>query len=117
MAAPEGRREAVPSPRVQAPGAVAKGEVFQVRTLITHPMETGLRHDSDGKLIPRKIINKFTCRYNGEAVFTVDLHEAMAANPYLEFTVRAGDSGRLEFIWEEDGGAVYKLEQQLTVRA
>ena len=116
MAALESHPVVLPAPRVQAPGTVAKGEIFQVRTLITHPMETGLRHDSEGRLIPRKIINKFTCRYNGAAIFSVDLHEAVAANPFLEFTVRAGESGKLEFAWEEDGGAVYKLEQQLTVR-
>ena len=115
MAVLESRKEAVPTPRVQVPGVVTKGEPFLVRTLISHPMETGLRHDSDGTLIPRKIINRFTCRYVGKAVFTVDLHEAVAANPFLEFYVLAQTSGRLEFIWEEDGGAVYKLEQQLAV--
>jgi sulfur-oxidizing protein SoxZ len=106
---------ATPIPRVQVPSAAAKDEVFRVNTLITHQMETGLRHDSEGSIIPRKIINKFICRYNDEAVFSVDLHEAVAANPYLEFYVRATESGRLEFIWQEDGGAVYTLEQQLTV--
>jgi sulfur-oxidizing protein SoxZ len=106
---------ATPIPRVQVPGTVAKGEVFQIRTLITHQMETGLRHDSQGKVIPRKIINKFSCRYNDATVFSVDLHEAVAANPYLEFYLRATESGRLEFIWEEDGGAVYALQHQLAV--
>jgi hypothetical protein len=51
-----------PAPRVQVPSAAAKGEVFQVRTLISHQMETGLRHDDRGNVIPRKIINKFVCR-------------------------------------------------------
>ena len=102
-------------PRVQAPSAVAKDEIFQVKTLISHPMETGLRHDSVGHAIPRDIINKFTCRYNDAVVFSVNLHEAMAANPYLSFYLRATESGRLQFIWEEDGGAVYTLEAPLTV--
>jgi sulfur-oxidizing protein SoxZ len=78
-------------------------------------METGLRHDNSGNKIPRQIINKFTCRYNDAVVFSVDLHEAMAANPYLAFYVRAAESGRLQFIWEEDGGAVSTLEKELTV--
>jgi sulfur-oxidizing protein SoxZ len=101
--------------RLQAPSAAKRGEVFQVKTLIAHQMETGLRHDRHGKVIPRKIINKFICRYNGETVFSADLYEAVAANPYLEFYLRATDSGRLEFIWEEDGGAVYTAEHHLTV--
>ena len=104
-----------PAPRVQVPSAAAKGEVFPVKTLISHQMETGLRHDDRGNDIPRKIINKFICRHNGVVVSSVDLHEAMAANPFIEFYLRATESGRLEFVWEEDGGGVYVLEHQLTV--
>jgi sulfur-oxidizing protein SoxZ len=104
-----------PRPRVQVPGTAAKGEVIHIRTLIEHPMETGLRRDSQGEAIPRKIINQFVCRYNNDVVFGVDLHEAMAANPYVEFSLRATNSGRLEFIWKEDGGAVFGLKHYLVV--
>ena len=104
-----------PVPRVQVPSAAAKGEIFQVKALISHQMETGLRHDDQGNVIPRKIINKFTCRYNDVVVFKVDFHEAVAANPYVEFYLRATESGRLEFIWEEDGGAGYWLAHNLVV--
>jgi len=100
---------------VQLPGHVAKGEVFEVRTLITHPMETGLRVDEAGHPIPRQLIHGFTCRYNDQVVFRADLHESVAANPFLSFYVRAADSGRLTFTWEEDGGAVHSLEAPLTV--
>lgn len=103
------------APRVQLPDTVAMGEVFQVKTLISHQMETGLRHDGKGDVIPRKIINRFVCHYNDAEVFSVDLHEAVAANPYFEFYLRATESGRLEFVWEEDGGAFYSLAHQLTV--
>lgn len=104
-----------PIPRVVVPSAAAKGEVFQVKTIISHQMETGLRHDDQGQVIPRKIINRFVCRYSGVVVFSVDLHEAISANPFIEFSLRATESGRLEFIWEEDGGGVYQLEHQLAV--
>ncbi|OCK56553.1 thiosulfate oxidation carrier complex protein SoxZ [Bradyrhizobium sp. LMTR 3] len=104
-----------PTPRVQVPSAAASGEVFSVKTLISHRMETGLRQDEHGNVIPRKIVNKFICRYNGVVVFSVDLHEAMAANPFIEFYLRATESGRLQFVWEEDGGGIYELEHQLTV--
>jgi len=104
-----------PTPRVQAPSAAAKGEIFQIKALISHQMETGLRRDDQGNVIPRKIINKFVCRYNDVVVFGVDLHEAVAANPYIEFYLRAAKSGRLEFVWEEDGGGVYSLAHHLMV--
>jgi sulfur-oxidizing protein SoxZ len=104
-----------PTPRVQVPSTAAKSEIFQVKALISHQMETGLRRDASGEVNPRKIINKFVCRYNDVVVFGVDLHEAMAANPYIEFYLRATESGRLEFIWEEDGGQIYSLTHQLMV--
>jgi len=104
-----------PTPRVQVPNAATKGEIFQVKTLIGHQMETGLRHDDQGNVIPRKIVNRFVCRYNDVVVFGVDLHEAVAANPYIEFYLRATESGLLDFVWEEDGGGVYSLAHHLTV--
>lgn len=86
-----------------------------VRSLITHRMETGLRSDADGNAIPRKIINRFVCNYNGEEVFSTDLHEAIAANPYMEFHILATESGRLDFEWHEDGGTVFSTSRELIV--
>ena len=103
------------APRVLLPSAAAKGEILKVKSIINHRMETGFRHDAQGRVIPRKIINRFVCRYGGEVVFSVDLHEAISANPFIEFYLRAAESGRLEFIWEEDGGGVYRLEHELAV--
>jgi sulfur-oxidizing protein SoxZ len=104
------------TPRVQVPRSAAKGEVFLVKTLLGgHQMETGLRRDDEGNMIPRKIINKFVCRYNDVVVFSVDLHEAVAAGPFFEFYLRATESGRLDFVWEEDGGGVYSLAHHLIV--
>ena len=105
----------MPEPRVLVPASVGKGETFTVKALIIHPMETGLRSDENGKIIPRKIINKFVCRYAGESVFSADFFESLAANPYLEFYITAIESGPLEFIWEEDGGAVTRLSRSLVV--
>ena len=104
-----------PMPRVLVPSAATKGEVLEVKAIISHQMETGLRKGPEGNVIPRKIINKFVCRYNGADVFVVDLHEGVAANPYFEFFLRATESGQLDFIWEEDRGGVYSLTQQLVV--
>jgi sulfur-oxidizing protein SoxZ len=119
MAAPENHsengRSFTPVPRVLLPTSVTKGEAFAVKTLISHPMETGLRKDSSGNVIPRRIINKFVCRYGGVVVFSADLHEAMAANPFFEFYLRGNESGKLQFEWHEDGGAMFMLEHQLTV--
>jgi sulfur-oxidizing protein SoxZ len=103
------------TPRVQVPRTAAKGEIIQIKTLIEHQMETGLRRDSKGEVIPRKIINQFVCRYHDEVVFSVDVNEAVAANPYFEFYLRATTSGRLDFVWKEDGGRVFALRHDLLV--
>ena len=102
-------------PRVQVPAIVSRNELFLVKTLISHRMETGLRQDAQGKVIPRQIIYRFLCRFYGVEVFKVDLHEAVAANPFFEFSLFATESGTLDFVWEEDGGTIYTLSHHLTV--
>jgi len=101
--------------RIAAPSTARKGEVIEIKTLALHAMEHGFRLDSDGNAIPRKIINTFLCKYNGEVIFTADLHPAMAANPYLVFYAVAKESGTLEFAWLEDGGDVFVANQSITV--
>jgi sulfur-oxidizing protein SoxZ len=89
---------------LDVPKSAARGAVIEIRTLIAHPMETGHRVGADGQRVPRDILRRFTCRYNGEVVFRAELHPAIAANPYLAFHVVATESGTLAFTWEGDGG-------------
>jgi sulfur-oxidizing protein SoxZ len=89
---------------IQVPAAVRRGQVFEVRATIAHPMETGYRPGADGRVVPRDILRRFTCRYDGEVVVTAELAPAIAANPYFSFHVRAVDSGMLEFEWQGDNG-------------
>lgn len=89
---------------LNVPANARKGEVIEIRALIAHPMETGFRPGSDGKVQPRDIIRRFACRYNGETVFSAELFSAVSANPYLSFHTVATDSGTLEFEWQGDNG-------------
>ena len=102
-------------PRIKLPTNAKKGEVIEIKTLIAHPMETGLRKGQDGKVIPRKIINKFTCAFNGKPVFSVDIEPALAANPYMQFTARVEESGTFRFTWVDDDGTVTTAEQPIAV--
>ena len=106
---------AEPRPRVKLPKSVAAGVPFTVKTRITHPMHTGLRHDSDGEPVPRRIINRFSVRYDGEVVISVDLEPAVSTDPYIQFEMAVPESGDLEFEWIEDGGAVYRLRRRIDV--
>src|SRR3979411_2561865 len=100
---------------INMPASASRGEVIEIRTLIGHPMETGYRPGAEGKGLPRNIIRRFTCRYNGEPVFSAELFPAIAANPYLAFHTVATDSGALSFTWEGDNGFVQTETVAITV--
>jgi sulfur-oxidizing protein SoxZ len=102
-------------PRLKVPKEARKGEVIEIKTLMSHVMETGLRKDAAGNIIPRKIINKFTCEFNGKPVFSADLEPAIAANPFLQFTAKLEESGTFKFIWVDDDGTVTTEEEKITV--
>ena len=89
---------------VNMPAVARRGEVIEIRTLAEHVMETGFRRTQLGELIPRDIISRFVCTYNGVEVFRAELHPALAANPLLSFTTVATESGTLEFRWTGDNG-------------
>jgi sulfur-oxidizing protein SoxZ len=100
---------------VSVPPVVRRGEVIEVKAMAMHAMENGFRRDMDGKPIPRKILNRFTCRYNGELVVDCDWQTAISANPYMAFPVKAVDSGTLTFEWTDDDGSVERHSAPITV--
>jgi len=100
---------------IHAPTTARRGEVIEIRTLIAHPMETGFRPGPDGKLLPRDIVRRFTCRYDHELVFSAELYSAVAANPYIAFHTVATASGTLVFSWEGDNGFVQTEAHAITV--
>jgi sulfur-oxidizing protein SoxZ len=102
-------------PRLRVPTEAKKGEIIQIKTLVSHQMETGFRKDPNGKIIPREIINSFVCTFGGKEVFRADLEPAIAANPYFEFTVKVEESGTFAFAWTDDNGTVTTAEQNITV--
>ena len=103
-------------PRVKVPKTASAGEVITIKSLISHEMESGQRKDKEGKPIPRQIINKFTCEFNGQPVFSCDLDPSISANPYFEFTAKVNESGTFKFAWTDDNGSVYETENEITVK-
>jgi sulfur-oxidizing protein SoxZ len=89
---------------VTLPAQAKRGEIVEIKTLAQHTMETGFRRTQTGELIPRDIIRRFTCTYNGVEVYRVDLHPAISANPLIAFTTVATESGTLSFQWVGDNG-------------
>jgi sulfur-oxidizing protein SoxZ len=94
---------------------VRKGEAVEVKTLVSHIMETGLRHDEAGKLIPRMIINSFACTLNGKFVFGCEPESAVSANPFFQFRFRPEESGTLAFVWIDDEGTRIEAAEKIEV--
>jgi sulfur-oxidizing protein SoxZ len=102
-------------PRLKVPSEARKGDIVVIRTLFSHPMETGFRKGEDGKVIARKIVNSFACDFNGTRVFGMDLEPAIAANPYIQFNAKVEDSGTFTFTWTDDDGTVTTANASITV--
>lgn len=102
-------------PKIRVPKTAKKGEIVEIKTLMPHIMESGQRKDKEGKVIPRKIINKFAAEFNGKPVFSADLDPAIAANPYLQFNAKVNESGTFKFSWTDDDGTVTTAEQKIEV--
>jgi sulfur-oxidizing protein SoxZ len=102
-------------PRVKVPKSASAGEVITIKTLISHDMESGQRKDSDGNVIPRSIINRFTCDFNGQNVIDVTLEPAISTNPYFEFDAQVPEAGEFKFTWYDDDGSVYEDAKSIEI--
>ena len=89
---------------INVPKRAKRGEIIEIKTLMSHIMETGYRHTATGEVVPRDIITSFVCRYNGVEIFRADLFPAIAANPFITFFTIATESGKFDFEWIGDRG-------------
>jgi sulfur-oxidizing protein SoxZ len=94
---------------------IKKGEAIEVKTLVSHIMESGQRKGADGAVIPRKILNKFTCEMGGQMLFAADLEPAISANPYLQFKIKPQQSGDIKFTWVDDDGSKIEAVEAVKV--
>ena len=102
-------------PLINVPARAKRGQVIEIKTLISHVMETGFRHSSIGVLLPRDIITEFVCTYDGDEIFRADLYPAISANPFITFHTVATQSGTLTFTWTGDNGFSVTEQASITV--
>ena len=100
-------------PRVNLPQSIKAGDVIEVRSLISHVMETGNRKDNLGNVVPRNIINTFSATFEGKDVFRAELNSGISANPFISFHMRVPGPGMLELTWVDDAGI--KIVEQVAV--
>lgn len=102
-------------PRVKVPKKAAAGDAITIKTLISHKMESGQRKDKEGNPIPRSIINRFTCDFNGQNVIDVTLEPAISTNPYFQFDATVPEAGEFKFTWYDDDGSVYDTAKKIAI--
>ncbi len=103
-------------PRIKIPKSAAAGDIITIKTLLSHKMESGQRKDKEGEVIPRMIINKFSCEFNGNPVFSCDIDAAVSANPYFEFSARVDEAGTFKMTWVDDNGEVIEAEKDIALK-
>jgi len=98
---------------VNAPKTARKGELVEIKALILHPMETGFRSGTNGRIIPRNIIERFTATWNGRPLIDMNMSPAIAANPFVAFCAVASESGRVVLRWSGDNG--FQVEESIAI--
>ena len=104
-----------PRIKVAVPKKVEVNGSIEVRTIIGHPMETGLRRDVSGLLVPIRIAEWVRCYVNGQLAFSVKMEPAIAANPYFAFRLNISEASKLDFEWIDTNSDVYKVERDIAV--
>ena len=80
-----------------------KDGVTEIKILMSHDMETGLRKDSSGNLVPAWFINEVTAKLNDTVVMQAQWGSAVAKNPYLAFKVKGGKVGdKVQITWTDN---------------
>jgi sulfur-oxidizing protein SoxZ len=102
-------------PRVKLPDIIKIGDIIEIKTLITHQMETGQRRDASGELVARNIIKSFRASFNGQPLFAADLQPGISANPFIAFNMKVIGPGDLEVTWTDDNDTVLTERQKLTL--
>ncbi len=90
--------------------ALGKGTT-DIRVLMSHPMETGLRKDASGKLVPMHFIQNVTVKVNGKVAVESETSQAVSRNPVFSFRVKGGAKGdKIEVAWVDNEGESNKIE-------
>jgi sulfur-oxidizing protein SoxZ len=85
--------------------ARAEGDVVEVKILISHIMETGVRKDQEGGLVPAHFIQLVTVTHQGRNVLSAQWGPAVSANPYMSFKFRGGRQGeKVTVKWTDNLG-------------
>ena len=73
--------------------AQSKGDSGEIKVLISHPSENGVRKDNSGKFVPAHFIKFATVTVNGKTVLDGLWGPGVSKDPYLGFKVKGMKAG------------------------
>lgn len=93
--------------------AKERNGLVDVKALMKHPMETGLRKDKDGNKIPEHWIQDVTAESAGKVVFTAAFNTSISKDPYLSFAYAGKKGDTLTLSWKDSAGATDSTEVKI----
>lgn len=102
------------APRVRIPRTARAGEAIEIRTLIEHPMQSGIRVGG-GAAPARDMLNRLGVTMNGAPILEVELQNGTAANPYHVFFVRLRETAEFVFTWTDERGRSVRATHRVQV--
>lgn len=78
------------------------GGLIEVKALMTHPMETGLRKDSSGEVVPAHYITEVVVTANDKEVMKTNWGGSVSKNPYLSFNYKGAVGDKLKLTWKDN---------------
>ncbi len=91
-----------------------KGGKIQVKALITHPMETGLRKNKKtGGKIPAHYITDLEVTANGKPVITAKWTGSISKNPFISFSYAGSKDDKIKLTWKDNTGKSDSIEKKV----
>ena len=85
--------------------AQLKGEITEVKVLMSHPMETGRRKNDLDETVPAHFIQLVTVTLNDKPVLEAQWGTGISKNPYLTFHVKGAQVGdKVAVTWHDNKG-------------
>ena len=102
------------TPRIALPNRLRQGQPASIRTMINHPMDTGL--DEDGQRVaPANRVERLAVTSDQQPLLEVNFHGGTASNPYVLFHLVPERSSTLEFTWQDSAGNTVSEQRALTL--
>lgn len=82
------------------------GDIVQIDAILEHPMETGLRKDKDGAIIPAHYIKDVDVKFDGKTITTIEMSQSISTNPYVSFNLKVTKNADLTITATDTKGEV-----------